>query len=402
MSKYNVLVETEYNELNKDGEVPIIGCLMMVKNEEKRIHVSLNSVTEFVDCLIIYDTGSTDKTVEIITNHCEKHKLNLYMIQGEFVNFAVSRNVSLDYADTKNIDFILLLDTNDELQGGKNLVNFAKKEINTKNCAYLMCQHWWSGKYDKYFNTRFIKANKNWRYSGSVHEWMSDKSEKGKKGPPVCRIPEDIIIYQDRTMDNNKSGSRFAKDKELLLIEYNNNKSDTRTLFYLAQTCACLNQPEDSLYYYKLRSELEGFQEEKFHAFLRSGELSEKLNHEWHDSLKYYMKAFEHSNRIEPLIKIAQHYSKNRMWLLAYTFIKLACSLEYPVKDILFVNKRAYDYTRWHIMGIVGYYYGAYKEGKEACEKALQTNLNSDIDRNNLKFYEKKEEEEKCKDTKTL
>ena len=140
------------------------------------------------------------------------------MIEGEFVNFSLSRNVSLD------VHFILLLDTNDELRGGDKLVKFAK----SKNCAYLMCQHWCSGKYNKYFNTRFIKPLKNWRYKGSVHEWMSDTSdEHGKeKGPNIFRIPDDIVIYQDRTLDRNKSCKRFSKDKGLLLsLEKRSNRT---------------------------------------------------------------------------------------------------------------------------------------------------------------------------------
>ena len=391
MSTYNVLIEKEYHQLSLDSKEPVIGCLMMVKDEEARIHVSLDSVTGAVDCLIVYDTGSTDKTVEIITNHCEKHKLNLYMIHGEFTNFSESRNVSLDYADTKSVHFLVLLDTNDELRGGDKLREFCKKELDSKNNAYLMCQHWWSGKYDKYFNTRLIKARKSWRYKGSVHEWMCDTAEV--KGAVVFRMPDDIVLYQDRTKDGNKSAKRFARDKELLLADHKKDPTEPRALFYLAQTCSCLDQKEDAFYYYKLRSELEGFQEEKFHSYLRCGEFSQQLGQPWHNSLAFFMKAVEHSHRAEPLIRIAEHYNRTKKWLLAYTFAQLACSLPYPTDAILFVDKHSYDYSRWHIMGIVAYYCGKYTDGKNACLKAIEAGLNSELDKNNLEFYMKKEKE---------
>jgi glycosyltransferase involved in cell wall biosynthesis len=388
---FNILVEKEYNKLSLDSKKPVIGCLMMVKDEEARIHVSLDSVTGTVDCLIVYDTGSTDKTVEIITNHCEKHKLNLYMIQGEFTNFSESRNISLDYADTKNVHFCVLLDTNDELRGGDKLREFCKKELHSDNNAYLMCQHWWSGKYNKYFNTRLIRARRYWRYKGSVHEWMCDTAEK--KGSVVFRMPDDIILYQDRTKDGNKSGKRFSRDKVMLLADHKKNPTETRVLFYLGQTCSCLGQKEDAFYYYKLRSELEGFQEEKFHSYLRCGELSEHLGYPWYDSMAFFMKAVENSRRAEPLIRIAQHYNKTKKWLLAFTFIQLACSLAYPKDAILFVDKHSYDYTRWHVMGIVAYYCDQYVAGKTACLKALEAGLNSKLDKNNLEFYIKKEKQ---------
>lgn len=370
---------------------PHIAALIMMKNEEKRLHVTLESLIGNVDSIVAYDTGSTDNTLQILKDFSNKYKIPLRLKEGVFVNFSESRNVSIDFADSFNdIDFILLMDVNDELRGGDKLRKFAEQEMSSKNNAYLMCQHWYSGTYDKYFNNRFIKARKGWRYKGSVHEWLC---KDNVTDPLVYKMGDDIILYQDRTKDDDKSGKRFIKDKELLLIDYQKNPEEPRTLFYLAQTCACLSHREEAFYYYKLRSEVEGFQEEKFHAFLKCGVLSEKLEHDWYTSFSFYMKAVEHSDRAEPLLKIADHYKMKKKWKLAYTFVKLACSLDYPKQAILFVDKHAYDYTRWHLMGIVAYYCGAYADGKQACLKAIEAGLNSKIDKSNLEFYEKKENE---------
>lgn len=371
----------------KSVKYPHIALLIMMKNEEQQLHISLESIIGYVDSIIAYDTGSTDNTLQILKDFTEKHKIPLRLKQGKFVNFSVSRNISLDFADSfTDIDFLLLLDVNDELKGGEKLRKFALEQIKTENSAYLMCQHWWSGRYDKYFNIRFIKPRKGWRYKGSVHEFMFNIKEKRS----LYRMSDDIILYQDRTKDN-KSVKRFSTDKVLLLEDYKKDPTDTRVIFYLAQTCICLNQLEDAFNYYKLRSELDGFQEEKFHSYLNCGKISEKLNHDWHVSLSYYMKAVEHSERVEPLIKLAEHYYRVKKWNLAYMFSHLACSLKYPEKSILFVDKTAYDYTRWHIMGIVAYYYGKYEEGKIACQKAIKAGLNIELDKSNFEFYKRKE-----------
>ena len=375
-----------------------IAVLMMVKNEKKRLHVSLESIKDFADSLVIFDTGSTDNTMDICKEFCEKNKIPLRLKQGSFVNFAISRNESLEFADSfEDIDYLLLMDTNDELRGGKFLRRFAEEYKDKESSGFLMVQEWWSGQHDKYYNVRFIKAHRGWRYIGAVHEYIKSEMDDHH---PIVRLPDVAILYQDRTQDDDKSGKRFHRDKELLYEEYKKDPTEPRTVFYLAQTCSCLNQNEEALYYYKIRASLEGFQEEKFHALLRSGELSQKLGHDWHDAMMYYIKAFEHSHRVEPCLFIAIYYLSKKMWIMAYTFLKLACNLPYPTECILFVNKNDYDYKRWHLMGIVAYYVGQYIDGKNACLHAINyckqsdAKINTDIDEKNLKFYLEKEQEE--------
>ena len=75
-------------------------------------------------------------------------------------------------------------------------------------------------------------------------------------------------------------------------------------------------------------------------------------------------------------------------WQLAFMFINAACQLEFPSHCILFVDNYVYDYTRWHLLGIIGFYSGHIPEGRVGCIKAIE-HSNADIDRNNLMFYDK-------------
>src|ERR1700752_372163 len=135
-----------------------IAALMMVKNEHKRLGVTLESVKGIVQSIVLYDTGSTDDTIEIAQIFCNKHNIPLRLKTGEFVDFATSRNISLAFADTfPEIDYLLLLDTNDELRGGKTLRKYCEMFHNKPNTGFLVCQEWWSGQYDKYYNMRLIK-----------------------------------------------------------------------------------------------------------------------------------------------------------------------------------------------------------------------------------------------------
>ena len=376
-----------------------IALLMMVKNEHKRLHVSLNSVLGYVDSIVMYDTGSEDNTIEIASNFCKKNNIIFRLKEGTFVDFSTSRNVSLDFADTfEDIDYLLLLDSNDELRGGSNMRKFCKEQINSPSTGFLVCQEWWSGQYIKYYNLRMVKARQGWRYVGTVHEWMKNtrfktEEEEAASEDKKIRMPSEVILYQDRTADDDKSLKRFERDKILLLKEHEDNPTDTRTIFYLAQTCSCLGHSEESFKYYSLRSTLEGFWEEKFQSFFRCGELLEVLGKEWSESMKWYIKAFEYTPRVEPLLKIVEYY-RNKNWELCYTFAVLACRLEYPEHCILFVDKQMYDYKRWHLLGIAGWYSKNYIDGKLGCKKAIEA-ANLEIDMSNLKFYEEKEANDK-------
>jgi glycosyltransferase involved in cell wall biosynthesis len=391
-----------------------LALVMMIKNEEKRLEVTFNSVKDICKTFIILDTGSSDRTVSICNSYCSKNNIKLFLKEEPFVNFCISRNVLLDFADKvlkKNTHYLLLLDCNDELKNVNELNNFIKTYDGPCTGFHLRQQWLTANSLDTYYNIRMVLSHNRWRYKSVVHEYIcqenidpfeeSSKTEEEKmieEKNRVC-ILENIVLYQDRTKDDDKSMKRFSRDKELLYAEYVKNPLEPRTIFYLAQTCSCLGQFSESYMYYYERTKVGGFYEEQFHAYYRLGELSHNLGHAWEESLNWYLKAFYHSKRVEPLLRIAEYYkdhnpldnSKNADFATSFMYLSMACKLMYPHNQILFVNKQDYLYRRWHLMGIVAYYIGRYNEGKEACIKALQSEPNSQIDHNNLRFYLEKE-----------
>ena len=371
-----------------------IAVLIMVKNEHKRLHVTLESIKNFADSLIIYDTGSTDDTIQICKDFSELNKITLRLKEGEFVNFSDSRNVGIDFADSfDDVQYILMLDVNDELRGGDKLRQFAEENVDSEKSAFLVQQQWWSGSLNKYYNTRFIKARTGWRYQGVVHEYLHNDSNINDK--ILQRIQyEDIILYQDRNQDDDKTGKRFIRDEKLLKAEYLKDPTEPRTVFYLAQTYSCLNDFENAYYYYKVRTTLIGFYEERFHSCLKCGEMAEKIGLDWYDSFSWYMKAYELITRVEPLLKIGEYYQRKQNWLLATTFFELACRLKYPESCILFVDRLSYEYRRWHLYSIVAYYADFFKQGEAACKTAIEAGpkngVNIERDIKNLEIYQKR------------
>ena len=376
-----------------------IALVMMVKNEDKRIEVSFDSVKDITNTFVILDTGSQDRTIEITKNYCKKNGITLHLKEEPFVNFEVSRNVLLDFADEvlKNHFFLLQLDCNDELRNHSELVKFVEQHKGVQTGFHLRQQWWTGGSLDTYFNIRMVISHFGWRYKGVVHEYIARKSPVGD-GEDILKC-NDIILFQDRTKDDDKSMRRFKRDKDLLYSEHLKHPTEPRTLFYLAQTCSCLNQLQEAYEYNLLRTKQQGFLEEVYHSYFRMGQISHRLNHPWEESLGWYLKAYAHSKRVEPLCEIAEYYMEHNAfgekqpdWHLAFMYINQACKLAYCHQQILFVNKHSYIYKRWHLMGRIGFYANRFEEGKEGCIKALQTE-NNQVDINNLVLYLRRERE---------
>jgi glycosyltransferase involved in cell wall biosynthesis len=371
---------------------PTVAMCMMVKNEEKRLRVSLESVKEHVDALIIYDTGSTDSTLSILDTFSKESKIPLHIKQGEFVDFSVSRNVLLEFANTINIDYLLLLDCNDELKGGEFIRDELKKYPEKE--AFLLFQEWLAGtKTTKYRNVRLIKNKVPWTYKKTVHEYISRDGPDGEPNP--VKLDPRIIIYQDRNKDDDKTSKRFRRDKDLLLKAVDVPEPDSRDVFYLAQTFACLQEHEDAVKWYLKRADMEGFWEEKFQANLRAGDIYLEHLKDWNRALPCFMKALEIDKRVEPLVKIGSYYRNQGQFLLSHLFLKLATELPYPEYATLFVEKSDYDYQRWHLLGIVSYYVHKDEDGEKAARMALATGIDAQQNEQNLKFYiERREKEE--------
>lgn len=341
-----------------------VALAIMVKNEEKRIHVTIESCIKHVDRMIVFDTGSTDNTIEIFKKYSEQYNVPLSLKIGEFVDFATSRNELLKYADTfTDIDSVILLDSNDEIENPEKIKN------HTKEVTYRVIRKINS---TKFYAPLFIPLRKGWYYKGVVHEYLTNDSAE-------LQEKTDLVVYQDRSKDLESSQKRFPRDKELLLKEYS--KKDPRTVFYLAQTCHCLGEKEEAIKYYTERLSLDGFYEEKFESMMKLGELETS----WGVKFQWYMNAWKCINRAEPLIKIAEYYWGERDWLRAFLFAQMACELEYPVDCLLFVDSYCYDYHRWHVLGVVAYYCGKYEVGRRATEMAMKRG--NERDYKNLKFY---------------
>lgn len=133
-------------------------AIIITKNEEESISRCLKSVS-FVDEIVIVDSGSVDKTLEIAKKYDAK------IFKKEFDNYASQRNYAISKANSR---WILSLDADEEIPNA--LSTEIREAINNHNFdGYLIPRR----------NIIFGKEIKHTRWGPDKHVWLF-KKDKGK------------------------------------------------------------------------------------------------------------------------------------------------------------------------------------------------------------------------------
>lgn len=88
-----------------------LNSIILVKNQENKIRTSIKSALDHSDHLYIFDTGSNDKTVEVIKNLLPNKKLTFKQIEWK-ENYSYMRNLAASFVPD---GWVLLLDSDEVL-----------------------------------------------------------------------------------------------------------------------------------------------------------------------------------------------------------------------------------------------------------------------------------------------
>lgn len=139
-----------------------ISLCMIVKNEERCLARCLESVKDFVHEIIIVDTGSTDKTVEIAREFTD----SVYYFEWTD-DFAEARNFALQYATS---DYILQLDADEWLGEGRD---YLKLPLDRDYYFLRIRNDIGSGFAEFHQFVRLFKNDPLLQYEGALHEQIN-------------------------------------------------------------------------------------------------------------------------------------------------------------------------------------------------------------------------------------
>ena len=215
---------TRINRLPKEPDEiktnPGLSLCMMVKDEEGFLAKCLESVKDQVDEIVVVDTGSTDRTVEIATSYGAR--VYSHPWEGDF---SKHRNQSISYA-TKEWVFILDADEAVESESASHLHDAIM--VKNADSMYLTVRSAFDkGKGVAVHNSiRLFRNNGKIRYEGRVHNQLV-----GEQSSIMCPV---TIIHEGYNLPEEKNHQKFLRTAALLKREIEERPDHPRGYHYLA------------------------------------------------------------------------------------------------------------------------------------------------------------------------
>ena len=358
----------------------LLTLVVMVKNEERTIARTLASAKPYIDRWLVLDTGSTDRTKEVVAETMAGKPGRI--AEADFVDFATSRNRSLEECGDHS-EFILWMDADDVLDGGDALRGFLEKERNktgTEREAYYV--RVLAGV--TFDSARVLRSRHKWRFRGVVHEVLMHPD----RTPPSLRVPGVLIRHEVEAEAAERSRQRWERDVGLLSGALQVDPSDTRAAFYLGLTYFWLGRWDEAIVALERRMKMGGWHEEVFQAELHAARAADSAEHLWSDVLARYLSAFSAApHRAEPLYYVALHYNADGQPHLCYLFARRGQELPFPSQDTLFVDEDVYAWGMADLVGSSAFYVGAFDVGEAAMRHALRHRPDDARLQGNLEFY---------------
>jgi len=302
----------------------LINLCIMVKNAGQQFEQMLTKNLDIIDRWTILDTGSTDKTIEIINRVLiGKKEGNLY--QEPFINFRDSRNRLLDLAGT-SCKFNIMLDDTYIVKG--NLRDFLTEVRSDQySNSFTLFIH---SDDTKYGSNRIIKSDSGLRYIHKIHEVITDKNNIN------VVIPENKAFIFDERFDymEKRTMERKQLDLKLLFEEVEENPNEPRSYYYLAQTYNLLEDYEKAFFYFMKRCEFvnSGFIQERVDAAFEAARIANfKLNKPWNECEELYNKCYKiDESRPEALYFIGIHYYLENDFKKSFPYLKKSFEIGFP------------------------------------------------------------------------
>ncbi len=353
---------------------PTVSAALIVKNEEEMLGQCLESVIDIADEIVVVDTGSTDRTVEI----AEKYGAKVFHHPWKD-SFAEARNHSLRHA---SCDWIFVIDADEELER-QDIVN-------------MMNAKWNGDKYDailfpvfsvlpgqlgginqgKHYSPRMFKNRDDIYYDGIVHNVLVM--------PDKVSMAEIRMHHYGYDLRPDKMIEKFNRSLKLLLKQIEDSPDDAFARFNIAQMYLSRNHFDEAekhaLKVIDILTEDNITQQHIYLMALNQLVLIYNRKKDKRNAENHALKALEiDKDYIDPLIALGWlYFSQDRIEEAEDVLDRFLIAVEKHKKtlnaEFLILSKLGAEYEAYYLLGEIALKKKNIKSAKIFFEKTLTIN----------------------------
>ncbi len=212
---------------------------LIVKNEEQNLENCLNSIKNFVNEIIVVDTGSSDNTLEL----AKRFTKNIYQFKWND-DFSEARNFAISKC---NFSHILILDADELILNPENLSEILKYD-KSKIGGWLVDIISISTKSNQEHNIqksiRIIRNNYNLKYEGLIHEQVTKSIVDNNLSIEFSPIQ---ILHLGYELSAEKFNKKMKRNLKLINKSLDLDDTNYFLLFHRANTLMSLSDYQNAI-----------------------------------------------------------------------------------------------------------------------------------------------------------
>ena len=300
---------------------------MIVKDEAHCIARCLRSVIGTIDAAVIVDTGSTDRTMDVISEELASvpHRIE----SRPWVDFAHNRTeafLAAQYMFREMGGHAFIIDADEELRAP------AGWRVPPLTCG--LAGMWnTTPKGGRYLRPQVLSLDHDFYWQGAVHEELLCKQDV-----EAVRL-EGATVHGHFDSRRNHDPDKFLKDAALLRKQ----PATPRNTFYLAKSLQDAGALDRAKVAYRQRIAMGGFEEEVWYSLFMVASIMEATGRKKEDVIGAYVKAYQfRPSRAEPLRALAAY--QLRQGNVEQHRLNHEVANRIPMtSDVLFVDPSAYQ-----------------------------------------------------------
>lgn len=350
-----------------------VGLVMIVRDEEANIRRALESAKPWISTWVICDTGSQDRTKEII--HEVMADVSGLLVDRPWVSFEVNRTEALELCRDR-MDWAIMLDADDNLAGTVPPAELWT-ELGDRVDGMSITLHHGTIVHQR---VQIFRTTADWCYKGAVHEAPACRT---REPPRIAMLPAKSYMVTRCEGFRSKDPDKYIKDACLLESTFWKDRTNTRALFYLAQSWRDAGVNDQAMRYYRMYIDGSGgWDMERYMAYVNviqlTPNLDEKLQLAWR-AVEVCPQRLEAPYSVLQAWRQAERPPTQQLYALGAIVTNRVCESRF-----IFSNPATYTWMYDDEFAAVAFHTGHYQVSYEASMRLALNGPTSEVRENAL------------------